>query len=287
MRRCESGAAKAGVDIQKAENRQRHRSPGVESELRRQICNVGRSMYRRGLVVACEGNLSVRIDPERILVTPTAVCKGHLAPQDLLVTDLNGIVKRGAGRPSSEILMHLLFYRLRPDVHAICHAHPPTATAFAVAGRALDEAVLPEVIVNLGTIPLAPYGTPGTWELCESLEPLAKTHDAILLQNHGVVTCGRDLTAAYQRLETVEQFAQILLTAHSLGGPHVLSGLNVQKLIAARSFYGVSRPGDRSELPIMSESLEGGNIGAFSRPSSNTDLPKGAPKESHSLPLNG
>ena len=109
MRRCESGAAKAGVDIHKAEARQRHRSPAVESELRRQICNVGRSMYRRGLVVACEGNLSVRIDPERILVTPTAVCKGHLAPQDLLVTDLDGIVKRGAGRPSSEILMHLLF----------------------------------------------------------------------------------------------------------------------------------------------------------------------------------
>ena len=134
---------------------------------------------------------------------------------------------------------------------------------------------------------MAPYGTPGTWELCESLELLVATHDAILLQNHGVVTCGRDLTAAYQRLETVEQFARILLTAHFLGGPHVLSGLNVQKLIAARSFYGVSRPGDRSELPIMSESLEGGNIGAFSRPSSNTDLPKGAPKESHSLPLNG
>jgi L-fuculose-phosphate aldolase len=260
MRRCESGATKVRVDIQKPGNRQRHRSPSVESELRRQICNVGRSLYRRGLVVACEGNLSVRIDPERILVTPTAVCKGHLAPQDLLVTDLNGIVKRGAGQPSSEILMHLLIYRLRPDAHAICHAHPPTATAFAVAGRPLDEAVLPEVIVNLGTFPLAPYGTPGTWELCESLEPLVATHDAILLQNHGVVTCGRDLTAAYQRLETVEQFAQILLTAHFLGGPHALSGPNVQKLVASRSFYGASCPGASSELPITSESLVGGNI---------------------------
>ena len=134
---------------------------------------------------------------------------------------------------------------------------------------------------------MAPYGTPGTWELCESLEPLAATHDAILLVNHGVVTCGRDLAAAYQRLETVEQLAQILLTAHFLGGPHVLSGLNVQKLIAARSFYGVSRPGDSLELPLMSESLAGGNIGAFNIPSSNTDLPNGAPKESHSLPFNG
>jgi L-fuculose-phosphate aldolase len=131
--------------------------------------------------------------------------------------------------------MHLLFYRLRPDVQAVCHAHPPTATGFAATGRALNVPVLPEVVVDLGTIPLAPYGTPGTWELCENLQPLVAKHDAILLENHGVVTCGPDLTAAYQRLETVEQFARILLTAHFLGGPHVLSSINVQKLIAARS----------------------------------------------------
>lgn len=232
MRRFESCAEKTWVDGQAAENRQRRGRPPIESELRRQICKAGRSMYGKGLVVACEGNLSVRVNRERILVTPTGLCKGHLAPQDLLVTDLNGIVKSGTGRPSSEILMHLLFYRLRPDVHAVCHAHPPTATGFAVAGRALDEAVLPEVVVNLGKIPLAPYGTPGTWELCESLEPLVAKHNAILLQNHGLVTCGRDLTTAYQRLETVEQFARILLTAHWLGGPHVLSRVNVDKLVA-------------------------------------------------------
>ncbi len=211
----------------------------VESELRSQICKVGRSMYANGFVVACQGNLSVRVDQDRILVTPSRVCKGHLEPQDLLVTDLNGIVKCGTGRPSSEILMHLLFYRLRPDVQAVCHAHPPTATGFAAAGRALNVPVLPEVIVDLGTIPLAPYGTPGTWELCESLQPLVAKHNAILLENHGVVTCGQDLTTAYQRLETVEQFARILLTAHSLGGPHMLSSINVQKLIVARSRYGV------------------------------------------------
>jgi L-fuculose-phosphate aldolase len=153
-------------------------------------------------------------------------------------------------------LMHLLFYRLRPDVQAVCHAHPPTATGFAVAGRALDEAVLPEVIVDLGTIPLAPYGTPGTWELCESLAPLVAKHDAILLENHGVVTCGQNITTAYQRLEMVEQFARILLTAQSLGGPHVLSDANVQKLIAARPRYGVPCPGDGVELPLAAESLE-------------------------------
>ena len=229
----------------------------VESELRKQICKVGCSMYGRGFVVACQGNLSVRVDQDRILVTPAGACKGHLEPRDLLVTDLNGIVKCGTGRPSSEILMHLLFYRLRADVLAVCHAHPPTATGFAAAGRALDVAVLPEVVADLGTIPLAPYGMPGTWELCESLQPLVGKHNAILLENHGVVTCGQDLTAAYQRLETVEQFARILLIAHSLGGPHLLSTVNVQKLIATRPRHGASGPGGCTKLSLTSGFSEG------------------------------
>lgn len=222
----------------------------VERELRRQICNVGRRMYGQRLVVACQGNLSARLDPDRILVTPTGVCKGHLAPQDLVVTDPSGAVTYGTGRPSSEILMHVLFYSLRPEVHAVCHAHPPTATGFAAAGRAMEEAVLPEVITDLGNIPLAPYGTPGTQELCEGLEPLIAKHDAILLENHGVVTCGQDLTTAYHRMEMVEQFARILLTAESLGGPHVLSRADVQKLIAGRSPSRVSSPETSAEFTL-------------------------------------
>ena len=222
----------------------------VESQLRRQICKTGRSMYGSGLVVATEGNLSVRVDDDRILVTPTGVCKGHLIARNLLITDLNGTVRRGTGRPSSEIFMHLLFYRLRPDVCAVCHAHPPIATGFAVAGRALKEVVLPEFVAGLGEIPLAPYGTPGTSELCESLEPFAKRYDAVLLQNHGVVTCGRDLATAYQRLETVEQLARIVLAAHSLSGPDVLSGANVQQLVASRQICGASCHIDRTETPL-------------------------------------
>ena len=222
----------------------------VERELRRQICSLGRRMYGQRLVVACEGNLSARLDPDRILVTPTGVCKGHLAPQDLLVTDPSGAVIDGSGRPSSEISMHLLFYSLRPDVHAVCHAHPPTATGFAAAGRAMEEAVLPEVIMDLGNIPLAPYGTPGTGELLKGLEPLIPKHQAILLENHGVVTCGQDLTTAYHRMETVEQFARILVTAESLGGPRLLSRTDVQKLIAARSPSRVSSPESSAEFTL-------------------------------------
>jgi L-fuculose-phosphate aldolase len=177
-----------------------------------------------------------------------------MAPEDLLVTDLNGDVVCGAGRPSSEMQMHLLYYRARPDVKAVCHAHPPSATGFAAAGRALEEAVLPEVIICLGRIPLAPYGTPGTPELSAGLEPLVPFHDAILLENHGVVTCGPDLASAYYRLEMVEQFARIMLAAESVGGPRLLPRAEVQKLIAARARYGVSCPADPAELPLAAES---------------------------------
>jgi len=201
---------------------------------RREMCKVGRWMYRQGFVVAGEGNLSVRLAADRILVTPAGACKGRLLPGDLMITDLEGTVVSGTGHPSSEIQMHLLYYRLRPDVRSVCHAHPPTATGFAAAGRALEEAVLPEVVTVLGRIPLAPYGTPGTWELCAKIESLVPSHDAILLENHGVVTCGTDLTTAYQHMETVEHFARVMLTAESLGGPRLLTGAEVQKLKAIR-----------------------------------------------------
>jgi L-fuculose-phosphate aldolase len=227
-----------------------------EHELKRLICRVGRSMYTREFVVACEGNLSVRLDADRILLTPAGACKGRLTPEDLLTIDSSGAVVDGRGRPSSEMLMHLLYYRLRPDVQAVCHAHPPSATGFAAAGRALEQPVLPEVVVSLGKIPLAPYGTPGTWELCARLEPLIPKHDAILLENHGVVTCGQDLATAYQRMETVEQFARILLIAEQLGGPRLLSRTEVEKLIAARPRYRVPCPEITEELPLSSESLQ-------------------------------
>ena len=192
-------------------------------------------MYERGFVVACEGNLSIRLNSNRILITPTRKYKWRLTEDDLVIIDLNGAIVRGNGRPSSEMLMHLLYYRLRSDVQAVCHAHPPIATGFAAAGRALEEAVLPEVVVGLGKIPLAPYGTPGTAELCAGLESLVTAHDAILLENHGLVTCGQDLDTAYERLEIVEHFARVLLIAQSLGGPNLLSRAQLQKLSATKN----------------------------------------------------
>jgi L-fuculose-phosphate aldolase len=237
--------------------------PGsAKSELqhRLDICIAGRWMYEQGYNVACEGNLSVRLDDKRILTTPTCMNKGMLAPEDLVVTDLEGRQLSGERRCSSELAMHLLFYNMRPDVNAICHAHPPTATGFAVAGRGLDQALLPEVIVGLGRIPLVRYATPGTAELSAALEPYVPHYDALLLASHGAVTCGPDLLTAYFRLETIEHFAKITLAAEMAGNPTLLSGREVAKLVAARSRYFVTPPpGGGADLPVTSDANEGGD----------------------------
>jgi L-fuculose-phosphate aldolase len=222
-----------------------------EQQHRLDICIVGRWMYERGFIVACEGNLSVRLSDGRILTTPTCMNKGTLAPEDLVITDLDGRQLAGERKVSSELAMHLLFYRMRPDVNALCHAHPPTATGFAVAGRALDQALLPEVIVGLGQIPLVRYATPGTPELSAAIEPFVPHYDALLLANHGAVTCGADLLTAFFRMETIEHFAKITLAAETAGTPVLLSGREVARLMAARSRYFVAPPpGGGAELPI-------------------------------------
>jgi L-fuculose-phosphate aldolase len=214
-------------------------------------------MYERGYIVACEGNLSVRLDEERVLTTPTCMNKGMLTPDDLVIIDLEGRHVAGARKASSELAMHLLFYRMRPDVQAICHAHPQTATGFAVAGRALDQALLPEVIVGLGQIPLVKYGTPGTPELSAAIEPYVPHYDALLLANHGAVTCGPDLITAFFRMETIEHFAKITLAAEMAGTPTLLSSREVAKLIAARTrYFVVPPPGGGADLPVTCDGGE-------------------------------
>lgn len=222
-----------------------------EQQHRADVCVAGRWMYERGYIVACEGNLSVRLDEERVLTTPTCMNKGMLSPDDLVIIDLEGRQVAGDRKASSELAMHLLFYRMRPDVHAICHAHPPTATGFAVAGRALDQALLPEVIVGMGQIPLVKYGTPGTPELSGAIEPYVPHYDALLLANHGAVTCGPDLITAFFRMETIEHFAKITLAAEMAGTPTLLSSREVAKLIAARTrYFVVPPPGGGADLPL-------------------------------------
>jgi len=229
----------------------------TEAQHGRDICVAGRWLYEREYIVACEGNLSVRLADGRILTTPTGMNKGMLSPEDLVTTDIEGRQLSGGRKVSSELAMHLLFYKMRPDVNAICHAHPPTATGFAVAGRALNKALLPEVIVGLGQVPLVQYATPGTPELGGALEPFVPHYDALLLANHGAVTCGPDLLTAFYRMETIEHCARITLAAELAGEPVLLSGREVAKLMAARPRYFVSPPpGGGAELPLTNEGGE-------------------------------
>jgi len=215
-----------------------HGAMKTEHEHRRDICIVGRWMHDRGFVASTDGNASVRLGPDRILTTPTCMSKGMLNPEDLVVCDLEGRRVNGFRNASSELGMHLLIYRLRPDVNAICHAHPAVATGYAAAGMALDKPILCELIIGLGTVPVARYGTPGTSELTEAIDPLVQGHDAILMANHGVVTYGPDLLTAFLRLETTEHFARVALVTELLGKQKLLSHADVEKLVAARARYG-------------------------------------------------
>ena len=208
-----------------------------ERQYRHEIAFFGKMLHQRGYVAAMDGNLSVRLDDNRILATPTAMCKAMMRPSDMVIVDMEGRRLAGRRNVSSEIGMHLLIYRLRPDIRGIVHAHPPTATGFAAAGMPLNEPLVCEVVIGLGSIPLARYGTPGTPELTDALEPLIPSYDAILMSNHGVVAYGDTLDHAYMKMETVEHFAQIALVTHLLGRQQPLKDEELEKLLAARSKY--------------------------------------------------
>jgi len=165
------------------------------------------------------------------------VSKGAMEPADMVIVDMDGNRVSGRRNVTSEIGMHLLIYSLRPDIHAIVHAHPPTATGFAAAGIPLTEPLVCEVVIGLGCIPLARYGTPGTSELAKTLEPFVPDYDAILMSNHGVVSYADTLEHAYMKMETVEHFAQIALVTHLLGRQQPLQEHDVEKLLVARAKY--------------------------------------------------
>ena len=213
-----------------------------EEQARADIIEVGRRMYARGYVASNDGNISIRLDDQRLLATPTGVSKGFMTPDMLVLTDMAGKKIAGERNVSSEIKMHMAVYQLRPDVNAVVHAHPPLATAFAVAGIALDRAVLAEVICTLGSIPIADYATPSTADLPAAISKYAKAHDGILMSNHGALTAGADVMGAYYKMETIEHFAQISLVARLLGGERVLSREEVTRLQGLRDTYGIKSP---------------------------------------------
>jgi len=213
-----------------------------ESQLRADIVEIGRRMYARGYTASNDGNISVRLGSDRLLMTPKSVCKGFMTPHMMCITDLKGRKLQGDRDPSSEMLMHLEVYRQRPDVQAVVHAHPPIATGFAVAGIPLDRAVLAEVLTTLGSVPIAEYATPSTSELPEAVRKYIKAHDGMLLANHGALTVGGDLYAAYYKMETIEHFAKISLVARLLGRENLIAREEVDRLQGLRGTYGIKSP---------------------------------------------
>lgn len=201
------------------------------AEARSALVSCGRRLDALGFTPATDGNVSARLGPDRLLLTPSGKEKGSLAPEDLLVVDLAGRVVEGGGRPSTETPMHLLCYRKRGDVGGVVHAHPPVATAFAAAGVPLDAPVMPEIVVTVGAVPLVPYATPGTEELALALEPWIERHDAFLLASHGVLALGRDVREALHRMERVEHLARVTLASRLLGGPRSLTDAQVVSLL--------------------------------------------------------
>jgi L-fuculose-phosphate aldolase len=228
-----------------------------EKEIRQQIVEVGRLAYAKGWVAANDGNITVRFGDNRLISTPTGMSKGMMREDDLVICDMRGAKVEGTRDRTTEIDMHVAIYQLRPDAGAVVHAHPPVTTGFAVARKPLDRALLPEVVLHLGAIPLAGYGLPGTPALADALRPLIPHHDAILMANHGAVCYGADLDKAYYKMETLEHFAHITFVAELLGGANVLPRSAVDELIRSRYRYGLERPAScQPAAPLAAEDLD-------------------------------
>jgi len=211
----------------------------TELTVRNEMVEIGRRMYEKDLVAATDGNMSVRLDPETILITPTGSCLGFLQPADLAIIDLEGKSRSKTIKPTSEYRLHLEVYRQRKDVSAVVHGHPPICTAFTVAGEQLDLCVLPEVVFTLGAIPTIPYSTPTTDEPPQVIREYIGRCDAMILDRHGTLTVGESLIGAYYKLEKIEHTAKVVLTARMLGDVKVLDKNQVDRLMRVRAQAGL------------------------------------------------
>ena len=212
-----------------------------EYEIKKQICEIGKRIYDRGMVAANDGNISVKINDNEFLCTPTGVSKGFMTPDYICRVDKNGNVleANGSFKPSSEIKMHMRVYQQRPDVQSVVHAHPIYATSFAIAGVPLTQPIMPEAVIALGCVQIADYGTPSTEEIPDAVEKYLQHFDAVLLANHGALAYSDSLLAAYHKMESLEFYAQLLFQSRQLGGPKELSQEQVKKLYEIRAQFGL------------------------------------------------
>ncbi|MDD6478321.1 MAG: class II aldolase/adducin family protein [Oscillospiraceae bacterium] len=212
-----------------------------EYEIKKQICDIGKRIYDRGMVAANDGNISVKISDNEFLCTPTGVSKGFMTPEYICKVDKDGkVIQANPGfKPSSEIKMHMRVYKERPDVKSVVHAHPMYATGFAIAGIPLTQPIMPEAVISLGCVPIAEYGTPSTEEIPNAVSKYLQAFDAVLLENHGALAYADSLLAAYHKMESVEFYAQLLFISKQLGGPKELSDAQVNRLFEIRRQFGM------------------------------------------------
>ncbi len=213
-----------------------------EYEIKKQICDIGKRIYDRGMVAANDGNISVKLSDNEFLCTPTGVSKGFMTPDYICKVDAKGNVIQANGnfKPSSEIKMHMRVYKERPDVQSVVHAHPVYATSFAIAGIPLTQPIMPEAVIALGCVPIAEYGTPSTEEIPDAVSKYLQYYDAVLLENHGALSYSDSLLAAYHKMESLEFYAQLLFQAKQLGGPKELSKEQVKRLYEIRRKFGMT-----------------------------------------------
>lgn len=212
-----------------------------EYEIKKQICDIGKRIYDRNMVAANDGNISVKLNENEFLCTPTGVSKGFMTPDYICKVDKNGKVLQANGnfRPSSEIKMHMRVYQCRPDVGAVVHAHPTFATSFAIAGIPLTQPIMPEAVIALGCVPIAKYGRPSTEEIPDAVEEWLPYYDAVLLESHGALTFSTDLLNAYHKMESVEFYAELLYKSRQLGGPKEFTPEQVEQLYEIRRQFGL------------------------------------------------
>lgn len=230
-----------------------------EIKIRNDICDVGQKLYNKGFVAANDGNISVKLDENTILVTPTAVSKGGMKPDDIVKMTLDGEILSAKGKPSSEVKMHIQVYKTNPIIQAVVHAHPPIATAFAVARVPMETPILAEAVVNLGIVPVSDFAMPGTDEVPESIKPYVKDYNAVLLANHGLLTWGRDLREAFFRMESVEHYGKILLYVKQIGNPKEFNCSEIDALLDIRKKIGVESGGIPSCKPVDKEDTRNKN----------------------------
>ena len=227
-----------------------------EYEIKKMICDVGKRIYDRKMVAANDGNISVKLNDNEFLCTPTGVSKGFMTPDYICKVDAQGNLLQSDQyfRPSSEIKMHMRVYAKRPDVGAVVHAHPTFATSFAIAGIPLTRPIMPEAVITLGSVPMVPYGCPSTMEIPDRLEPYLEYYDAVLLESHGALTWSTDLMAAYMKMETVEFYAELLYRTKQLGGPKELNKEQIEQLYEVRRKMGI--PGCHPVNPYLNKGNE-------------------------------